>query len=91
MFIEKYVVLFTSLSISDIFLPIVGSLVSAASTGTIVNIFLSDILEKLQQNASFIYDIILPLPARIIRKMQVMFEKESLEGINKYIFDALNS
>lgn len=90
MFIEKYVVLFGALSISDIFLPIVGSVISAASTATIVYSFLNEILENLQQDAIFIYDIILPSPARIIGKLQVMFDKEGLEGTKKYICYALN-
>ncbi|CAC5381418.1 unnamed protein product [Mytilus coruscus] len=90
MFIQKYLFLITTLSISDIFLPIVGSVVSAGATATIVNKFLNDILENLKQDAIFVYDLILPLPARLIRKLQVIFEKEGQEGINKYIFDVLN-
>ncbi|VDI20239.1 Hypothetical predicted protein [Mytilus galloprovincialis] len=90
MFIEKYVVLFAALSISDIFLPIVGSVISAASTATIVYKFLNEILENLHQDATFVYDLILPLPVRIIRTLRVRFENEGQEGLNKYIFDMLD-
>lgn len=90
LFIQKYGLLITTLTISDMILPIVGSVVSAAATATVVNSFLNNILENLHQDAIFVYDLILPLPARIIRKLQVIFEKEGQEGINKYIWDVLN-
>lgn len=90
LFIQKYYILFTTLTISDIFLPIVGSIVSSATTATIVNNLLNEILENLQQDAIFVYDLILPLPTRSIRTMQEKFENEGQECINKYIIDVLN-
>ncbi|CAG2202330.1 unnamed protein product [Mytilus edulis] len=90
MFVNKYLVLFTALSVSDIFLPIVGSLISAATTATIVYKFLNEILENLHQDAVFVYDLILPLPVRIIKALKVRFENEGQVGLNKYIFDMLD-
>ncbi|XP_076081794.1 uncharacterized protein LOC143052611 isoform X1 [Mytilus galloprovincialis] len=90
MFVNKYLVLFTALSVSDIFLPIVGSLISAGTTATLVYKFLNEILENLHQDAVFVYDLILPLPVRIIKALKVRFENEGQVGLNKNIFDMLD-
>lgn len=90
LFIQKYEFPKTSLSIPDKILPIVGSVFTAASTGTKVKTFLYDILENFKQDSTFLYDMILPLPVRIIRTLRVYFENEGQECIYKYICDVLN-
>lgn len=91
MFVQKYLGLISTLSISDIILPIVGSLLSAGSTATIVYEFLNEILENLHQDAIFVHDLILPVPVRTIRTLRLHFEKEGQEGMNRYILDVLNT